>query len=181
MSGFQKFKENTHGDVFIFALIYLCGCAGNKNIRLGQEYALSGDWDSSIQAFQDALQDDPDNQEAKLLLARSKKNASMDHLTKGETLLAAKRYDEALTELQTSLAFDSTNLKAESLLEKAKSMKESDYYVKKGLAFEKSQSYSQAKEAFQKALDLNSETKARRRPWSATEKPMQPQYRKNTP
>ncbi len=142
---------------FISALTCLFGCAGNKNMRLGQEYALSGDWDSSIQAFQDALEDNPDDQEIKLLLVRSKKNASMDHLTKGERLLEAKRYDEALTELQTALAFDSTSLKAESLLEKAKSMKESDYYLKKGLSFEKSQSYSQAKESFQKALELYKE------------------------
>jgi len=142
---------------FISALICLFGCAGNKNMRLGQEYSLSGDWDSSIQAFQDALEENPDDQEIKLLLARSKKNASMDHLTKGERLLEAKRYDEALTELQTALAFDSTSLKAESLLEKAKSMKESDYYLKKGLAFEKSQSYSQAKQSFQKALEFYKE------------------------
>jgi general secretion pathway protein D len=142
---------------FIFALIFLCGCAGNKNMRLGQEYAMSGDWDGSIQAFQDALEEDPDDQETKLLLVRSKKNASLDHLAKGEMLLDAKRYDEALTELQTALAFDSSNLKAESLIEKAKSMKESDYYLKRGIAFEKTQSYSQAKESFQKALELSNE------------------------
>ncbi|MBN1627421.1 MAG: tetratricopeptide repeat protein, partial [Deltaproteobacteria bacterium] len=142
---------------FVSALMHLCGCAGNQNLRLGQEYASAGDWDSSIQAFQDALKDDPNDQEIKLLLVRSKKNASLDHLAKGTALLEQERYDEALTELQTALAFDSSNLEAEDLLEKAKDMKESDYYLKKGIALEKSQSYSQARESFQKAIELNSE------------------------
>jgi general secretion pathway protein D len=143
--------------LFVIAITSIFGCAGNKNLRLGQQYVASGDWDNSIQAFQKALADDPEDQEIKILLIRSKKNASLDHLAKGEKYLEAKRYDEALTELQMAIAFDSTNLKAESLMKTAKAMKESDYYVKKGLAFEKAQNYSQAKESYLKALDLYKE------------------------
>lgn len=145
---------------FIFALIHLCGCAGNKNLRLGQEYASAGDWDNSIQAFQDALEENPNDQEIKLLLVRSKKNASLDHLAKGEALLEMERYNEALNELQTALAFDPSNIKAENLLEKANNMKESDYYLKRGIALEKSQSYSQARESFQKAVEFYNENEA---------------------
>jgi general secretion pathway protein D len=136
------------------AVIAFSGCTGNNNLRLGQQYASSGDWDNSIQAFQKAQDEDPEDQEIKLLLIRSKKNASLNHLAKGESYLEAKRYDEALTELQMAIAFDSSNLKAESLLKKAKTMKESDYYLKKGLAFEKTQNYSQAKESFLKSLEF---------------------------
>lgn len=137
------------------AVIALSGCTGNKNLRLGQQYASSGDWDKSMQAFQKAQDEDPEDQEIRLLLIRSKKNASLDHLAKGESYMDAKRYDEALTELQMAIAFDSSNLKAESLLKTAKAMKESDYYLKKGLAFEKTQNYSQAKESFLKSLELH--------------------------
>lgn len=146
--------------LFIIASIHLSGCIGNKNVRRGQEYAAAGDWDNSIQAFQDALLQDPQNQEAKLLLVRSKKNASLDHLAKGEALLDNKRYDEALTQLQMALAFDPSNLKAESVLEKARKMKESDYYLKKGQDLEKIQSYSKARESFQKALELYEENES---------------------
>jgi general secretion pathway protein D len=138
----------------VVAVIALTGCTSSKNLRQGQQYASSGDWDNSIQSFQRALDEDPEDQEIKLLLIRSKKNASLNHLAKGENYLDAKRYDEALTELQMAIAFDSSNLKAESLMKTAKVMKESDYYLKKGLAFEKAQNYSQAKESFLKALDL---------------------------
>jgi general secretion pathway protein D len=138
----------------IIAVISFSGCVSNKSLRLGQEYASSGDWDNSIQALQRALDEDPQDQEIKVLLIRSKTNASLEHLAKGQTLLEAKRYDESLTELQMSIAFDSSNLKAESLLEKARAMKESDYYLKKGIGFEKTQSYSQAKECFRKALEF---------------------------
>jgi len=136
------------------AVIAFSGCTGNQNLRIGQQYASSGDWDNSIQAFQKALDENPEDQEIKLLLIRSKKNASLGHLAKGESYLEAKRYDEALTELQMAIAFDSSNLKAESLMKTARAMKESDYYLKKGQAFEKAQNYSQAKESFLKALEL---------------------------
>jgi general secretion pathway protein D len=150
-------KETFMVLVFVIAVISIFGCAGNKNLRLGQQYAASGDWDNSIQAFQKALANDPEDQEIKILLMRSKKNASLDHLAKGEKYLESKRYDEALTEFQMAIAFDPSNLKAESLMKTAKAMKESDYYVKKGLAFEKAQNYSQAKESYLKALDLYKE------------------------
>jgi general secretion pathway protein D len=146
--------------LFIIPLVYQSGCAGNKNLRLGQEYASAGDWDNSVQAFQDALEESPQDQEIQILLVRSKKNASIDHLAKGESLLENKRYDEALTELQMALTFDSSNLKAESTLEKTRRMKESDYYLKKGFDLEKTQSYTKAKESFQKALELSKENEA---------------------
>ena len=135
--------------------IYLCGCAGSRQVKLGQEYASEGDWDKSVQAFQEALVENPDDQEIQLMLLRAKKNASMAHLANGKALLDNKRYDEAITEFQMGIAFDSSNLQAESLLKKAKAMKESDYYLKMGRNLEKGQNYSQAKEAFQKAIELD--------------------------
>lgn len=134
--------------------ICLSGCVNSTYMRLGQQYASSSDWDKSVQAFQEALTENPDDPEIQLLLLRSKKNASNAHLANGEALLNNNRFDEAITEFQMSMAFDSSNLKAESFLKKAKSMKESDHYLKIGQNLEKGQNYSQAREAFQKAIEL---------------------------
>ncbi|MBW1911630.1 MAG: tetratricopeptide repeat protein, partial [Deltaproteobacteria bacterium] len=141
--------------LLIITGIYLSGCVNSKHMRLGQQYAAAGDWDKSVQAFQKALEENPEDQEIRLLLFRSKKNASLSHLSKGEALLNKKRFDEATTEFQMSIAFDPANIKAESLFEEAGAMKESEHFLKKGQNLEKAQKYSQAKENFQKALELN--------------------------
>ena len=143
-------------------VISLPACSGKQNIRLGQQYASAGDWDKSVQVYQEALDKDPDDQEIKLLLFRSKKNASLAHQTRGEALLADERFDEAITEFQMGIAFDSSNIKAESLLKKASAMKESEYYLKMGLNLEKGQNFSHAKESIQKALTLNPDNTAAR-------------------
>ena len=136
------------------------GCATQENFtKQGRQYASMGNWDMSVQAFQKALEKNPKDKEIEILLFRAKKNASLAHLAKGEALLRANRFDDAITEFQMSIAFDPTNIDMESLIEKATAMKESEYHFKRGENLLKAQKNVQAKEAFKKSLHLNPNNK----------------------
>lgn len=142
--------------LFIIIAMNPPGCATQNNYaKQGREYAASGNWDKSVQAFQQAYDKDPNDREIELLLFRAKKNAALAHLARGEAFLRSNQLDEAISEFQMSIAFDSTNIEAESLIEKAMAIKEADYHFKKGENLLKAQKEVQAKEAFQMVLNLD--------------------------
>ncbi|MBN1848460.1 MAG: tetratricopeptide repeat protein [Deltaproteobacteria bacterium] len=141
---------------FVIVMLNPPGCATHNNfVAQGREYAASGNWDKSAQAFQQAYDKNPNDKEIELLLFRAKKNASLAHLARGEAFLRNHQLDEAISEFQMSIVFDATNIEAESLIEKAMAVKESNYHLKKGENLLKAQKDTQAKEAFQTALNLN--------------------------
>lgn len=141
--------------LWVFVATTLFGCVNNKLLNEGKQYADQGDWDKSVQVFQKAYNENPGDQEIKLLLYRAKRNAALVHQTRGEALLKMNRFDEAIQELQVAIALYPANVKAEAIIEKAKARKEAEYYLKVGENLAKSRKHSQAKEAFQKALKLN--------------------------
>ncbi len=143
-------------------MLTLAGCLGNKYLIEGKEYAARGEWDKSVQAFQNAYQEDPHDKEVKLELMRAKRNASLFHQRLGESLLEANRFDEALTELQLSIAMDPSNTRSEAFIEKARALRESDYQFRRGENLLKAGNYTQAKEALQTSLKLNPENKKAR-------------------
>lgn len=66
-----------------------------------------------------------------------------------------KMFNEAITELQLSIAFNSANQKAIQLIEKTRNMKDAVRYYQKGVDFLKVQNFSKAKEALQISLELD--------------------------
>ncbi|MBN1102835.1 MAG: tetratricopeptide repeat protein, partial [Deltaproteobacteria bacterium] len=135
-------------------LLILGGCS-SKYLSDGQMYAARGEWDKSVQAYQAAVHENPHDQEVKIGLMRARGNASLFHQRIGESLLAANRFEEAMTEFQVSIALDPSNVKAESLIEKTRAMRESDYQLRRGENLLKAGNYAQAKEALQTALKLS--------------------------
>jgi general secretion pathway protein D len=132
------------------------GCTGTRvSLREGKERAEAGDWDRSAQIFQKAYQENPGDPEIKLLLHKSKWNASLGHLAKGEEALKQGLYDEAIAEFQMSIAFYPTNNRAARLIDRAKAMKEAEYYTKQGHTLLRAQKLHQARESFEKALSFN--------------------------
>lgn len=142
--------------VFTIVLLSMHGCVYDDHLlKEGKQYAAQGEWDKSVQSFQEAHNQNPSDKEIRLLLYRSKREASRLHLTSGEIYLKKNQFDHAIKEFQTAIAFDPSNIRAESLIEQAKAWKESDHYQKKGENLFKSGKYTQARESFQKALELN--------------------------
>lgn len=139
----------------IFSFL-IAGCANNpKRLGNGIDYASAGDWDKSVQFYQKAYQQHPDDPEIKLMLTKSKWNASLAHMAKGEALLKERNYDEAIAEFQMSLAFYSSNDRAAKLIEEAKATRESNYYTRRGQNYLRAEKYSQARGAFERAINLN--------------------------
>lgn len=142
--------------LWLIVSIFLAGCMGtHANLKEGKARAAAGDWDKSVQIFQKAYQENPDDPEIKLLLTKSKWNASLGHMAKGEEALKKGLYDVAVAEFQMSIAFFPGNNKAALLIDQAKAMKDSEYYTKQGHSLVRAQKVFQAREAFEKALDLN--------------------------
>ncbi|MBN1106851.1 MAG: tetratricopeptide repeat protein, partial [Deltaproteobacteria bacterium] len=159
-------KALQHNRAAVFIAHMLClgtlvvsGCATNQFLTQGKEYAARGEWDKSVQAFQQAHHEDPADQEVRIHLIRAKRNASLFHMNIGESLLKNHRYDEAMTEFQLAVALDPSNKNTESLMERTRAMKESDYQLKRGENLLKAGNYAQAREALQTALKLYPENK----------------------
>ncbi|CAN2042397.1 SPOR domain-containing protein [Candidatus Magnetomoraceae bacterium gMMP-15] len=145
---------------FIFILSDLAGCVTpRKSFEKGRQFANEGDWDKSVRFFQEAQEKDPDNTEIKLMLIRSKKNASIAHSNMGEALLKAKLYNEAIAEFQLSIAFNPSNRKAGDFIQKAKTLKEAAHYLKQAQNFLRAKKYNQARETLQNAVKLDPENK----------------------
>ncbi len=142
----------------LLALVVLAGCAGQRKfVSKGEKYCARGQWDKCVQFFQRAHQESPEDHQIKLMLHKAKWEASMAHLRKGERLLGEKRYDEAISQFQMSIAFFAGNKRASTLIRKARKLRESDYQLKLGKDFLRARKYKRAKEAFLKALQLNPE------------------------
>lgn len=134
------------------------GCGHDAGyLKEGQDYFAAGDWDNSVKFFQEALDKNPDDAEVKLMLAESRMNASLAHLSNGEALLKDRRFNEAISEFQISLAFNPGLKKAGQMIERTKNMKSADFYTQKGENDLRTQKYFQAKESFQRALKLDPE------------------------
>ncbi|RJR44805.1 MAG: hypothetical protein C4576_12850 [Desulfobacteraceae bacterium] len=156
---FRLNKRTFTSQILFIAILALGGCATlpEKSGFLDQGKALGaqGDWDRSVQALQKAFHENPEDKEVRLLLIRAKRNASLSHMTIGDALLKENRFDEAITEFQMSIALDPTNTKAESLLEKSRAMKESEYQLKRADTLIKTENFIQAEKALETAVKLN--------------------------
>ena len=132
------------------------GCV-SKNVHhvKAEKLVSEKDYDSAVKYYTKALQKDPDNLEARLGLQHARQTASILHMQKAEKFLERKYFKQAIEELQVSIAFYSGNTKAIELVDKAKRMKQSDYFFNKGNQQIKTGNYKNAKESFQKALELN--------------------------
>lgn len=140
-------------------MLALGGCATvpekTNLLNAGKELASMGDWDRSVQALQRAFHENPEDKEVRILLIRAKRNASLAHMTQGNAFMRENRFDEAITEFQMSIALDPSNTKSESLLEKARGLKESEYQLKRAESLIKTGSPIQAREALETAVKLN--------------------------
>ncbi len=155
--------KKTHrmfGLVGLIATLLVCGsCATDtyKYLQQGHQYAAAGDWDNSVRFFQKAYEEDPDHTEIKLMLKRSKFEASQMHMAKGESYLAQELFNEAINEFRISMAMNPANTKAAEKEETARRRMDARHYFKQGQNFLKTRKFIPARQAFAKAVELDPE------------------------
>jgi general secretion pathway protein D len=138
----------------------LQGCVSkNAHHAKAEKLERVEDYEAAVKYYTKALKENPDNVDAKLGLQNVRQEASILHMQKAEKLLEKKYFKKAIEELQISIAFYSGNAKAIKLVEKTKRVKQSDYYFNKGNQQVKTGDYVNAKESFQKAIELNPENR----------------------
>ena len=136
------------------------GCVSkNAHHVKAEKFEIEKDYDSAVKYYTKALQENPDNLKARLGLQHARQAASIIHMQKAEKFLEKKYFKQAIEELQVSIAFYSGNTKAIELIDKAKRMKQSSYYFNKGNQQIKIGDYKNARDSFQKALELNPDNK----------------------
>ena len=93
--------------VLISAL--LAGCASSAAFRLGDEAALGGDWDSAVEHYRTALQEDPNDAAARIALERAMRGAAGVHADRARELQEEGELPAALAEYRLASEFDPTN------------------------------------------------------------------------
>ncbi len=99
--------------------ILLTGCGGlDFPIQKGENLALQGRWEESVQVFREATKKDPRNIEARLGLARALWAASMEQVRLGEEFEQSNRMEDAETAYRRALAYNGENQLALTGLER---------------------------------------------------------------
>jgi general secretion pathway protein D len=136
----------------------LQGCTATHTARPGiPEAEKNKDYGAAVAYYTKALQENPDDLDLKIKLTEMKQKASLQHMRNAQDLLAKKFYREAIEELQVSIAYYSSNHRAIELVDKARKMKESQYYARKGLSQIKTGDFADARQSLEQALALNPE------------------------
>ena len=148
--------------IFLFVMLpqmlLFQGCVSN-NVHHVKAQRLENvkDYDLAVKYYTKALQKNPDNLDSKLGLKHARQKASISHMYEAEKLLGKKYFKKAIEELQVSIAFYPGNIRAIELINKAKKMKQSQYYFNKGNQQIKIGKYKNARGSFRKAFELNPE------------------------
>ncbi len=94
--------------LLLVATLLLCvGCASAA--RQAQRSAEAGDWDTAVQYYQRALQEDPDRPEYRIAIERAMLNASRAHISAGRAFEAAQELSAALREYRAAAEYDPSN------------------------------------------------------------------------
>jgi len=140
--------------------VFFQGCVSSTpDMMKAEKLDHEKDFDAAVKYYNKALEKDPDNLSLKIRLKDARQKASVAHMKKAVRLMEEEYFRKAIEELQVSIAFYSGNRKAISLIDKAKRLKEAEYYVRKGTQQVKTGDFKGAKKSFQKALELNPENR----------------------
>jgi type II secretory pathway component GspD/PulD (secretin) len=94
--------------VLLLALI-AAGCGASRSFGRGEEAARSGDWDTAVEHFRKAVQQDPKKQDYTIALQRAMLAASQHHLDQARVFEVRMQLDEALREYRRASEFDPPN------------------------------------------------------------------------
>jgi general secretion pathway protein D len=95
--------------VLLVLTALVSGCAAGRAFRKGRESARTGDWDTAVMHYTEALQESPDNAEYKIELERATQNAARDHITRAREYEQKDQLDSALIEYKKAVEMDASN------------------------------------------------------------------------
>ena len=85
------------------------GCAASRANGRGEAAARGGDWDTAVERFRRAVQEDPDRIDYQIALQRAMINASVQHLDQARLLEARGQIEDALREYRRASQYDPSN------------------------------------------------------------------------
>jgi general secretion pathway protein D len=94
--------------VLLLALI-AAGCGASRSFGKGEEAARGGDWDTAVEHYRRAVQQDPKKQDYTIALQRAMLAASQHHLDQARVFEVRMQLDEALREYRRASEFDPPN------------------------------------------------------------------------
>jgi general secretion pathway protein D len=110
----------THANSRLAAILLLAavlaGCATSSALRSGKNAELAQDYDRAVVEYTRALQQDPEDRDARFGLERSRPLAAQSHFTRGRRYHAMGRLNEALVELELAAELNPTDPNVEQLL-----------------------------------------------------------------
>jgi len=141
----------------IIAMTFLsAGCGTNEQyIKEGNKYTKSGSWDEAVAYYQELHEKYPDDKEIKLILSRSKIEASIEHLASGKAFFKKNLFNQAVSEFQQSYKYNPSNRLPLFLIKKTKKKKQVLNLIEKGENLSKTGDISGAKKAFHKAAKID--------------------------
>jgi Flp pilus assembly secretin CpaC len=95
--------------VVVGVAIVLAGCAASRAFTRGERAARQGDWDTAVEYYRQAVQDDPDRAEYKIAYERATFAAAAAHADRGRKAEEEGRLDEALREYRRASELDASN------------------------------------------------------------------------
>ena len=84
-------------------------CGAGRAFGRGEGAARAGDWDTAVEHYRQAVQEDPDRVEYQIALERAMVNASIRHLDQARVLEARGQFEDALREYRRASEYDPTN------------------------------------------------------------------------
>jgi general secretion pathway protein D len=90
-------------------VVLLAGCGASRSFGRGQNAARIGDWDSAVNEYRRAVQQDPDNAAYRVALTRAMLSASVAHLEQARRFEEAGQLEDALREYRRASEFDPPN------------------------------------------------------------------------
>jgi general secretion pathway protein D len=85
------------------------GCATSSAFRAGERAESVQDYDRAVIEYTNAVRANPDDQNARLALQRSRLRAAQEHTFRGRRLSAVERYEEAAAEFQIASELNPTD------------------------------------------------------------------------
>lgn len=93
----------------VVVAVMLGACGATRSFTRGERAARAGDWDSAVEYYRQAVQNDPDRAEYKIALERATFAAAAGHIDRARRAEEEGRLDEALREFRRASDLDPTN------------------------------------------------------------------------
>ena len=124
-------------------------------VKQGDLLVQKGNWDAAVTAYQEALRNDPFNDELEKKLNEAKERAAQAHYGKGKEWLKANRIPDALQEFQMAMAMDPYKPEHQAGLVDAMRMKDAQQALRDGNKLQTLGRLDEALTQYERAIELN--------------------------